>query len=61
MANLTSKELTGIEDQLNCEKILISKFNMYASMADDCALQNKLRDIANKHKNHYDTLVGLLG
>ena len=30
MANLTAKELSALEDQLNCEQMLIKKFKAYA-------------------------------
>ena len=38
MANLTSKELSAIEDQLNCEQMLIKKFKAYAQMATEPAI-----------------------
>ena len=32
MAQLTSKELSAIEDQLGAEKLLVTKFKAYAHM-----------------------------
>lgn len=61
MANLSSKELTGIEDQLTSEKNLISKYSMYGDLAEDGEIKNKLYSIASKHQEHYNQLVSLLG
>ena len=61
MANLTSKELSAIEDSLKCEQTLISKCNMYANQTQDVTLKNKLNEIAQKHQNHYNKLYSLLG
>lgn len=61
MANLTAKELSGIEDQLKIEENMISKCKCYASTVQDCALKSKFDEIANKHQKHYDQLYSLLG
>jgi hypothetical protein len=61
MSNLTSKELSAIEDSLKCEQTLISKCNMYACQTQDTELKTKLGEIAQKHQNHYDKLYSLLG
>ena len=61
MANLTTKELSGIEDQLSCEKTLICKCQFYAQNTQDTALKNKFEEMAQKHQQHYDLLVSLLG
>ncbi len=60
MANLTSKELSAIEDQLNCEQILIKKYKAYAQAASDPQIKTTCEQIANQHKQHYDTLMGHL-
>ena len=60
MANLTSKELSAIEDQLNCEQMLIKKFRAYASVATDPQIKTTCEQIANQHKQHFDTLMGHL-
>ena len=61
MPNLTTKELTGIEDQLSSEKNLVLKFSMYASSTQDPELKSKLNQISDKHQQHFDTLYSLLG
>lgn len=60
MANITSKELTAIEDQLGIEQNLIKKYNMYAQTSTDACIKTKCEQIASKHQNHYNTLLGHL-
>lgn len=60
MSNLTSKELTGIEEQLSQEEVLVKKFKMYAQMSTDPQLQTKCQQIAAKHQNHYTKLLNQL-
>lgn len=60
MANLTSRELTAIEEQLGQEEVLIKKYNMYSAMATDMAIKNKCSEIAQKHQYHYNTLLSQL-
>lgn len=60
MATLTSKELTAIEDQLAAEQNLIKKYSMYAQTSQDQQIKSTCECIANKHQNHYDTLMGHL-
>ncbi len=60
MANLTSKELSAIEDQLNCEQMLIKKFKAYAQIATDPQIKTTCEQIASQHRQHFDTLMGHL-
>lgn len=60
MANLTSKELTAIEDTLNVEQNLIKKYTMYAQTSTDACIKTKCEQIAAKHQNHFNTLMGHL-
>ena len=57
MAQLTSKELTALEDQLTMEQNVISKFKMYAQTSVESEMKNRWECLASKHQNHYDTLV----
>lgn len=61
MANLTTKELSGIEDQLKSEENMICKCKHYAQTVQDVALQTKFEEIATKHQQHYNQLYSLLG
>lgn len=58
---ITAKELTAIEDQLNGEKLLVTKFKAYAQICDDQQLKQKCETMASKHQNHYDRLLNYLG
>lgn len=43
MANLTEKELSFLEDQLNAESLLVKKFRAVAENTTDPALKGKCR------------------
>ena len=60
MANLTEKELTALEDQLNCEQVLIKKYRGYAAIAQDQQIRDVCTQLADRHKQHFDTLMGHL-
>lgn len=60
MANLTSKELSALEDQLNGEQLLIKKYTAYASQSSDPQIKAKCQQIAAQHQTHFDRLMGHL-
>jgi hypothetical protein len=60
MANITSKELTAIDEQLNYEQTLIKKFTSYASATSDAALRTKYQQMAGRHQSHFNTLLTYL-
>jgi len=60
MANLTSKELTALEDQIGSEQVLVKKFEAMASMCNDTKIQQDLNNFASKHRAHYNTLITFL-
>jgi len=60
MANLTSKELAALEDQLAGEEILVKKYTTFAQQCTDSALKTKWGAIADTHRKHYNTLLGYL-
>jgi len=60
MANLTSKELTALEDQIGHEQTLVKKYEAFAGLCSDTKIQQDFSCIANKHRQHYNTLVGFL-
>ena len=60
MANLTSKELTALEDQINYEQTLVKKYQAMASLCTDTKIQQDLNNFASKHRAHYNTLVSFL-
>lgn len=60
MANLTEKELSFLEDQLNSESLLVKKFRAVAENSTAPALRGKCEQIAAKHKEHFDRLMTYL-
>ena len=61
MQNITAKELSAIEDQLNYEQLLIKKYKNYASMCQDAQLRTTCENLAAQHKTHFDTIMSYLG
>jgi len=57
---LTQKELAAMEDALTHESQLVKKFRSYACMAQDPAIKDQASQIADRHKQHFDTLMGHL-
>jgi len=60
MANLTAKELTALEDQIGQEETVVKKFEAMACLCTDSKLQQDFSNFANKHRQHYNTLVTFL-
>lgn len=60
MANLTTKELAALEDQLGFEKMLCCKYQDAAKNTTETELKNSYQQYAGQHKRNYDTLLGFL-
>ena len=60
MANLTSKELAGISDQLNFEKVLCCKYQAAVQECTDADLKPCFQQYADQHKQNYDCLLTYL-
>ncbi len=60
MANLTTKELSSLEDQLNFEKMLCCKYQEAAQTVSEAELKNSFNQYASQHKQNYETLLGFL-
>lgn len=60
MPNLTEKELTALEEQLNAEQVLSLKYKMYASQVSDPQIKSKCDQMSAQHQNHYNLLLGSL-
>ncbi|MBE7022590.1 MAG: spore coat protein [Ruminococcaceae bacterium] len=58
--NLTEKELMALEEQLEQEQLLIHKFRQYAQHCLDAQLKASCNQIADKHQQHFNTLMGYL-
>ena len=60
MANLTSKELSALEDQISYEQTLVKKYQAMACLCNDSKIQQELNTFAQKHQQHFNTLVTFL-
>ncbi len=60
MAQLTTKELGSLTDQLVREQVLVKKYKMYGTQCCDPQLRVKCEQAAARHQNHYNTLLNQL-
>ena len=60
MPVLTTKELMGLSDQLDSEKVLHCKYLAAAQQTGDEQLKSCFADLANRHKQNYSTLLNFL-
>lgn len=60
MANLTSKELSALEDQLSFECTCKAKYEAFAAETQDQALRGSYNRYAQQHKQNFDTLLTFL-
>lgn len=56
MAQISQKELMYLEDFLSIEAQEVTKFQQASNNATDPQAKNLLKNIANMHQNHFDTL-----
>lgn len=56
MSNITSKELSAVEDALKSEHLLVKKFQTYASQTTDPQIKYKCEQIAQAHQKHFDLI-----
>ncbi|MGM9606205.1 MAG: spore coat protein [Oscillospiraceae bacterium] len=60
MANLTTKELSALEDQLGFEKVMCCKYQDAMQQCTDQQLKSSYQQYAGQHKQNYDTLLNFL-
>lgn len=53
MANLTNKELAGLSDQLDFEKVLCCKYQAAAQECTEADLKNCFQQYASQHKQNF--------
>ncbi len=58
--SLTDKELMAIDEQLAREQVLVKKYRVFAKDCQDAQLKAICNQIADKHQQHFNTLVGFL-
>lgn len=60
MPNLTAKELSGISDQMDFEKVLWSKYQTAVQETQDTQLKSSFQQYADQHKQNYNCLLNFL-
>ena len=60
MPNLTSKELSALEDQLNFEHTCMVKYQAAAQETSDAALQGTFQQCAGQHQQNFHSLLTFL-
>lgn len=60
MSNLTAKELSGISDQLDFEKVLWSKYQTAVQETQDSQLKSCFQQYADQHRQNYTCLLNFL-
>ena len=60
MAQLSAKELSGLQDLLSSEELLIRKFQMLSETTSDPELKQQFLAISKRHQSHYDAMYSQL-
>jgi ferritin len=60
LANLTSKELSALEDQLSQEQLMAKKYQAMSGMCQNQQIRQCLTDHANTHQQHFNALMTFL-
>lgn len=60
MSNLTTKELDGLSDQLDFERVLHCKYLSAVQECQDQELKTQFQTCAQQHLRNYDTLLNHL-
>ena len=61
MSKISEKELSGLNEMLNEEELLVKKFQMLSGHAQDQEIKDKFVEIAKKHQGHFNELYKQLG
>ena len=60
MANLTTKELGALEDQLTFEKVMCCKYQDAMQQCTDQEFKGCYQQYANQHRENYESLLKFL-
>lgn len=60
MANLTTKELSALEDQLGFEKVMHCKYQDAIQQCTDQELAGSYQQYASQHRENYESLLKFL-
>lgn len=61
MSNLSEKELSALNELLSEEELLVKKFKMLASHAQDATVRSEMEELSMKHQSHFNKLYNHLG
>lgn len=60
MPNLTAKELSGLSDQLDFEKVLCAKYQAAVQETEDAELKQSFQQYADQHRQNFTCLLKYL-
>jgi hypothetical protein len=60
MANLSTKELSALQDQLGFEHTCAAKYQAASQETTDSALKNSFNRYAAQHQQNFNTLLNFL-
>ena len=60
MPNLTAKELSGLSDQLDFEKVMCAKYQAAVQETEDAQLKTSFQQYADQHRQNYNCLLNYL-
>ena len=60
MPNLTTKELAGLSDQLDLEKVLCAKYQAAVQETEDAELKTSFQQYADQHRQNFTCLLKYL-
>ena len=60
MSNLTTKELDGLSDQLDFEKVLCAKYQAAVQETEDPQLKTSFQQYADQHRQNFNCLLNYL-
>ncbi len=60
MPNLSAKELSGLSDQLDFEKVLCAKYQAAVQETEDPQLKTSFQQYADQHRQNFNCLLNHL-
>lgn len=60
MPNLTAKELSGLSDQLDFEKVMCAKYQAAVRETEDAQLKTSFQQYADQHRQNFECLLNYL-
>ena len=60
MPNLSAKELSGLSDQLDFEKVLCAKYHAAVQETEDPQLKTSFQQYADQHRQNFNCLLNHL-